>query len=155
MKSTLPPTGTAQLLGVLSPHVPDEFINTILPRLQGRGRPSVFTAAQIWRIHLLGLLTHAHTFNALVRLLPEQRDWRRFAHLKHRHRTPDVRMLHEFRIRAGVTALRSINQHLVKKILPLLAKGRKTVAVIDATDLPAATADKKKIVAHGRPSGPP
>jgi hypothetical protein len=38
---------------------------------------------------LLALLTPAHSFNALVRLLPEQRDWRRFAHLNHRHRTPD------------------------------------------------------------------
>lgn len=154
MKSKLPATGTTGLLNALSAHVPDEFINTLLPRSKGRGRRSAFSAAQLWRIHLLALLTPAHTFNALVRLLPEQRNWRRFAHLNHRHRTPDVRMLHEFRERAGVTALRSINEHLVKQLLPHLSKDRKTVAIIDATDLRASTADKKKTVVTGRPIGP-
>lgn len=149
MKSKLPVTGTVGLLKALGPYVPDDLINTMLPRLRGRGRRNAFSAAQLWRVHLLALLTPAHTFNSLVRLLPEQRDWRRFAHLNHRHRTPDVRMLHEFRERAGVAALRTINQHLVKQLLPYLPKDRKTVAIIDATDLRASTADKKKTVVAG------
>lgn len=154
MQSSLPTTGTAKLLDVLSPFIPDPFINTLLAGRSHPGPRQHFSAAQLWRIHLLALLTPAHSFNALVRLLPEQRDWRRFAHLHHRHRTPDVRMLYEFRERAGATSLRAINEHLVKQLLPFLPTGGQTVAIIDATDLPAATADKKKTVAVGPPNGP-
>ena len=154
MQSPLPPTGTAELLETLSAFVPDQFINTLLAARSQPGPRPFFSAAQLWRIHLLALLTPAHSFNAVVRLLPEQRAWRRFARLPHRQRTPDVRMLHEFRARAGVAALRTINEHLVKQLLPFLPAGGQTVAIIDATDLPAATADKKKTVVPGRPSAP-
>jgi hypothetical protein len=64
-------------------------------------------------------------------------------------------MLHEFRTRAGVGGLRSINEHLAKAALAFLPAGGKTVAIIDATDLPAATADKKKIADSGRHNEPP
>lgn len=144
--------GTAELLEVLSAYVPDDFINGLLPRRRGVGRRCCFSAAQLWRVHLLAALTGTDSFNGLVRLLPEQRAWRRFAQLSHRERTPDVRMLHEFRGRAGVSQLRYINDHLVWKLLKYLCVGRKSVALIDATDLPAATADKKKTVANGPPS---
>jgi hypothetical protein len=40
--------------------------------------------------------------------LPEQPAWRRFANLRSASRTPDVRMLHEFRARLGVCGLRNI-----------------------------------------------
>ena len=63
-------------------------------------------------------------------------------------------MLYEFRERAGVAALRTINEYLVKQLLPFLPAGGQTVAIIDATDLPAATADKKKTVAVGPPNVP-
>jgi hypothetical protein len=106
-------------------------------------------------VHLLSALTGIHSYNGIVRLLPEQRAWRRFAHLSHRERTPDVRMLHEFRCRAGVSGLRAINDHLVEKLLKYLRAEQKSVALIDATDLPAATADKKKTAENGQPSEPP
>jgi hypothetical protein len=81
--------------------------------------------------------------------LPEQRAWRRFAHLDHRFRTPDVRMLHEFRECAGVSALRAINDELVRRLLPRVPAESQTVAIIDATDLPASTSDKKKTADNG------
>ncbi len=155
MRSLLPAAGTARLLELLSPFVPDEFINRLLPGNCRQGRRDYFSAAQLWRIHLLVLLTPAHSFNAVARLLPEQRGWRRFARLNHRHRTPDVRMLSTFRAQAGVTALRRINEQLVRRLLRFLPAGGQTVAIIDATDLPASTADKKKIAAIGQPSAPP
>lgn len=155
MQSNLPITGTADLLERLSPFVPDEFINALLVPQRFSGTRRCFSSAQLWRTHLLALLTPAHTFNAVARLLPEQRAWRRFGHLSHRFRTPDVRMLHEFRWRAGVTGLRAINDHLVKRLLAFIPAESKTVAIIDATDLPAATADKKKTGATGRRRGPP
>jgi hypothetical protein len=152
MRKELPAVGTDQLLEVITPEVPDQFINELLPRRKGVGRRCCFSAGQLWRVHLLAMLTGTHSYNGIVRLLPERRSWRRFAHLSHRERTPDVRMLHEFRCRAGVSGLRAINDHLVMKLLKHLRAGQKTVGVIDATDLPAATADKKKMDENGRPS---
>jgi hypothetical protein len=150
----LPATGTAKLLEALSPYVPDEFINRLLPCNRRQGRRNYFSAAQLWRVHLLAVLSPAHSFNAIVRLLPEQPSWRRFGFLNQRHRTPDVRMLCEFRAYAGVAALRRINEQLVRRLLRFLPKEGLTVALIDATDLPASTADKKKTVAGGPPSWP-
>lgn len=155
MRRDLPAVGTAELLELLSGYVPDDFINRLLPRRLGVGRRCCFSAAQLWRVHLLSHLTGAQSYNGIVRLLPEQRAWRRFAHLSHRERTPDVRMLHEFRGRTGVSGLRAINDHLVMKLLKHLRAEQKSVALIDATDLPAATADKKKRVGNGRPSERP
>jgi hypothetical protein len=153
MRDDLPPVGTGELLELLSEFVPDDFINHLLPRRRGVGRHTCFSAAQLWRVHLLAPLNGTVSFNALARLLPERRAWRRFAHLAHRERTPDVRMLHEFRQRAGVQGLRAINDHLVNKLLPSLRPERKSVAIIDATDLRASTADKKKTVGNGPRAG--
>jgi len=155
MRKELPSVGTAELLELISTYVPDDFINQLLPRRRGVGRRSCFSAAQLWRAHLLSPLTGTHSYNGIVRLLPEQRAWRRFAHLSHRDRTPDARMLNEFRAHAGVTGFRTINDHFVVLLLKHLRAEQKSVAVIDATDLPAATADKKKKGGHGRPSARP
>jgi hypothetical protein len=152
MQPPLPVTGTADLLEVLAPHIPDEFINRLLPGNRRQGRRNYFNAAQLWRVHLLALLTPAHSFNALARLLPEQPAWRCFALLHHRNRTPDVRMLCQFRAEAGVAGLRRINEQLVRRLLRFLPAGGQTVAIIDATDLPASTADKKKTGNRGRPN---
>ena len=154
MKPALAPAGTTCLLESLSPLVPDEFINDSLKPRKHPGRRNYFTAAQLWRTHLLALLTPVHSFNALVRLLPEQRAWRTFAHLRHRHRTPDVRMLHEFRAWAGVGGLRRVNEELLRPLLKSAVENPHSVAIIDATDLPASTADKKKTVAVGQLNEP-
>jgi Transposase domain (DUF772) len=152
----LPPTGTTKLLDELSTFIPDQFINALFAIKTHPGTRHYFSPAQLWRTHLLALLTPAHSFNAIVRLLPEQRQWRRFAHLSHRYRTPDVRMLYEFRVRAGVVGLRAVNDRLVKRLLSHIPPLSKTVAIIDATDLQAWTADKKKTKreAIGPHSGP-
>jgi len=152
MRKDLPAVGTAAHLEVLSEHVPDQFINDLLPRRRGIGRRGCFSAAQLWRVSLLCALTDCDSYNSLVRQLPEQRAWRRFGRLSHRERTPDVRMLHEFRCRAGVSGLRAINDHLVRALLKQLRTDLRSVALIDATDLPAATADKKKTVENGQQS---
>jgi hypothetical protein len=154
MKSHLPCTGTSELLEVISPHIPDSFLNSIWPQTEGSGRRRAFSAAQMWRVHLLAFLSSTPSFNALVRGLPEQRAWRRFARLSHRHRTPDVRMLHEFRSAFGVRGFRAVNEGLVLRLLEKVDRHRQSVAVIDSTDLPASTADKKKTEAVGRPKGP-
>ena len=144
MNSTLPATGTAQLLKQLSPYVPDSFINELVPRHRGRGRRQQLNSAQLYRLHLLSVLTPVHAFNHLVRLLSGQRDWRRFAQLSNRQAVPDVWMLHQFRERCGVSGLRRINEQLLRPMLPQSTVEHPALALIDATDLEAAGSGHKK-----------
>jgi hypothetical protein len=152
---TLSITGSAALLEELSPFVPDEFINTLFTPESRRGRPRGFSAAQLYRVALLALLTPAHSFNLVVALLPENKSWRSFARLRNRRAVPDAKMLHEFRDRMGVTGLRQVNQHLLQPLLEGLDRFPKSVALMDATDLPAATsAFKKRSPANIQPNMP-
>jgi|SRR5580658_1352792 hypothetical protein len=144
MKFTLAATGTATLLEQLSPFVPDGFINDLCHAKPHPGRRSLYGPTQLYRVHLLALLTSAHSFNLLVELLRENRSWRRFAHLSHRQRIPDAKMLHQFRDTMGVSGLRRINAHLLAGLLDSCPAERKTLAIIDSTDLPAATNAYKK-----------
>lgn len=144
MKSQLPPTGTADFLELLSPFVPDDYLEQRWPRLKTGGRRHGFSAAQLWRLHLLALITPVHSFNLLVRMLPEQKAWRRFARLPNQHQLPDVRMLNAFRAEVGVDGLRQVNSLLLEPIVARAALSPGTAALIDATDLPAACSGFKK-----------
>jgi len=140
----LPTTGSSDLLERLSPLIPDDLINSLFETNSGPGRPPRFSAAQLFRVNLLALLTPVHSFNLLVELLPEQRSWRSFAWLRNRFSVPDVRMLHEFRAHLDLWNLRRVNQHLLGPLLQESSKFPKTVALIDSTDLPASTNGYKK-----------
>ena len=118
MNSDLPATGTAALLELLAPFVPDDFINECWPHNPTGGRHCEHTAAQLFRVHLLSRLSPVHSVHLLVKMLPEQRAWRKFACLPRQSRVPDVRMRPLFRGRGGGAGLRRINQHL---LAPLVA----------------------------------
>ncbi len=139
----LPPVGTCELLRVLSPHIPDDFINERFPRQRREGRRLGFNSAQLWRVHLLVLLTRTFSFNALIRCLREQEPWRKFARLPNRFTIPEAHMLNNFRQALGVSGFRQINRHLLLELLTHAPLNPATVAFIDATDLPASTEDKK------------
>jgi hypothetical protein len=142
MKSLLPATGTQEFLDLLSPFIPDDFINELWPIGKTGGRRCLLSAAQLWRVHLLAVLSPVHSFNLLARLLGQQKAWRQFAHLHSLAQLPDVRMFNEFRLKIGVSGLRAINDHLLEPILDRLAPP--SFALIDATDLPASCAGFKK-----------
>ena len=72
MSLTLPPVGTSRLLELVSPYVPDDFIAEVCPRHFTGGRRHALSAAQLWRTHLLAVLTSTHSLNLLVAQLPEQ-----------------------------------------------------------------------------------
>jgi Transposase domain (DUF772) len=146
MSLTLPPVGTTRLLELLSPYAPDDFIAAVCPRSFTGGRRHALSAAQLWRTHLLAVLSSTHSFNLLVAQLPEQVAWRRFARL--RRTLPTARMLHEFRQTVGVSGLRAINQHLVGRLLRRTGVQPHAVALMDATDLPAACSGFKKKFCH-------
>jgi hypothetical protein len=90
------------------------------------------------------LLTPARSSNLLCSLLPDQRAWRRFAHLPNRSRLPNARQLHEFRDRLTPMILRRINEQLLGRLLAGWPKDQWGIGLIDATDLPAATNEYKK-----------
>jgi Transposase domain (DUF772) len=142
MSLTLPPVGTSHLLELVSSYAPDDFIAEVCPRRFTGGRRHALSAAQLWRTHLLAVLTSTHSLNLLVAQLPEQVAWRRFARL--RRTLPTARMLHEFRQTVGVGGLRAINQHLLGRLLRRTGLQPHAVALMDATDLPAACSGFKK-----------
>jgi hypothetical protein len=117
MNSDLPATGTVALLELLDPFVPDDFINECWPTRPTGGRRRDYSAAQLYRVHLLSLLSPVHSLNLLVKMLPEQRAWRKFAGLRRHTQVSGVRVLHEFRCRVGVAGLRRINQHLLAPLV--------------------------------------
>jgi hypothetical protein len=149
MSKSLPAVGSLALLDALTDFVPDDFINSRWPLPRRSGRRFHFSAAQLWRMHLLAALSGGQSFNAVQRSLVEQRALRRFAHLPNERSVPDTRMLHEFRSRLGVSGLRWINDHLAQQVLMVAPLRDKTVGLIDATDLPARTRDKKKQAGSG------
>ena len=144
MNFDLPATGTAALLELLDPFVPDDFLNDYWPRGRTGGRHRAHSAAQLYRMHLLSLLSPVHSMNLLVKMLPEQPAWRQFARVRRRNAGPDVRMLHEFRGRVGVSGLRRINEHLLEPLLADYFWQPWSAGLIDATDLPAACVGFKK-----------
>jgi hypothetical protein len=153
---SLPAVGSVALLEILTEFVPDDFINSRWPIATRQPGPRLcFSAAQLWRTHLLSVLSGGRSFNAVQRSLGEQRAFRRFAHLRNERSVPDVRMLHQFRRRVGVGGLRLINDHLVQQVLAIAPLCDKTVGLIDATDLPARTRDKKKRAENGAHNEPP
>ena len=144
MKSQLPQTGTEDFLELLSPFVPDDYLDQRWPRLKTGGRRFGFSASQLWRLHLLALITPVHSFNLLIRMLPEQKAWRRFAHLPRQEHVPDVRMMNTFREEIGVDGLRQINGQLLEPIIESVDLSKGAAALIDATDLPASCSGFKK-----------
>lgn len=152
----LPVTGSNQLLDLLDPYSPDDGINERWHLRPVRGPRWQFSAAPLWRVHLLALLTPVHSLNLLCTWLAEPRAGRAFARLRHRHDAPDVRILHAFRDRVGVRGLRQINEVLLQPLIPIAALWENATALIDAPDLPAACRGFKKRYRHlhRRPCGP-
>jgi hypothetical protein len=93
VNSKLPATGTSELLELLGPFVPDDFIDQCWPIGYTGGRHREDTAAQLYRAHLWSLLSPVHSLNLLVKMLPEQPAWRKFAGLRRQTQVPGVRVL--------------------------------------------------------------
>jgi hypothetical protein len=140
----LPITGSGALLESLSPFVDDDQLNDLLPRHRGPGRRCEWSSAQLFWVLLLLHLTTARSSNLLCHLLPEQRGWRRFAHLPNRRFLPNVRQLHQFRARLTPAILRTINESMVEQLLKERPASHPGIGLIDSTDLPASTSAFKK-----------
>ena len=62
MSLILPSVGTSHLLELLSPYAPDDFIAEVCPRQCTGGRRHALSASQLWRAHLLAVLTISMTW---------------------------------------------------------------------------------------------
>lgn len=142
MPTELPRTGTIGLLERVSCYIPDDFITELCPREWTGGRRYDLTSAQLWRVHLLAVLSSSHSLNLVATQLREQPAWRGFCRL--RRVLPGARMLHEFRQQVGVSGLRRINQYLVSRLVSRRGVQPDAVALMDATDLRAASNGFKK-----------
>ena len=151
--NALPQTGTSALLEKLSGYLDDGWINERLPNQRGPGRRRSFSSSQLLRVLLLALLTPAHSFNLLLKLLPENRTWRKFARLPNQRKLPDAKMLTQFRSRLDLIQLRQLNAHLLRPLLRQMEPTRKTLGIVDATDLPAAANTYKKTIRSTCSSG--
>jgi len=130
VRSSLPATGTAKLLETLSPYVPDAFINQLLPGNRRQGRRHYFNAA---------------SFGGCI-------CWRRFGFFGTGIVLPMCACSVSFApMRAWLLCGGSMSSWF-RRLLRFLPAGGQTVAIIDATDLPASTADKKKTVVGGPPN---
>ena len=65
MNSVLPLTGTAQFLSLAAPYVPEDFLNQRWNHRPCRGLRRSLSAAQLWRVHPLAVLTPTHSLNQL------------------------------------------------------------------------------------------
>jgi len=144
MRDELAITGSISLLEQLTAFVPDDFVNGLVGLRRGPGRRSQWSAAQLYRLLLLTVLTPAHSSNLLLELMKEQRGWRKFARLQNRFQVPVASQLHDFRQLLGVAGLRRINEHLLRGLLDSFPGDRMAIGLIDSTDLPAATSSFKK-----------
>ena len=63
---------------------------------------------------------------------------RSYPYLLNQEHVPDVRMLHAFREDIGVDGLREVNAHWLDPVIEKLDPTAPALALIDATDLPAA-----------------
>ena len=146
----LPQTGTSALLQNLSPQLDNDFIDQLFARRRGAGRRSTFASHQLLRVLLLALLTPAHSFNLLVKLLPENQTWRKFAGLPNKHTLPGVRMLHEFLDALDLVRLRALNRHLLGGFAPRLRSASVCGSGLN-DELPARTKPRMAWVAANRP----
>ena len=61
MSKSLPAVGSLALLDALTDFVPDDFINSRWPLPRRSGRRFHFSAAQLWRMHLLAALSGGYS----------------------------------------------------------------------------------------------
>src|ERR1019366_812237 len=69
MSLTLPPVGTSQLLELVSPYAPDDFIAEVCPRHFTGGGRGALSAPPLWCPHLLAGLVATHHHHLVGRLL--------------------------------------------------------------------------------------
>jgi hypothetical protein len=127
------------ILEKIAPHIPDEEINFLFPfrKFNSQGRTRRFQTSQLYRAHILALLKGVSSFNKLCAEFKSRRSFRDFCHLKNKKATPVKRMLSEFGDHLKPSGFEKIAQLILLDFLNIAPLSEITVAIPDATDMPA------------------
>jgi len=123
----------------ISRHVPDEEINLLFPfrKFDVQGRTRKFKTNQLYRAHILPMLKGVNSFNKLCYEFKTRRSFRDFCRFKNKQVTPTKRMLSEFRDQLKASGFEKIAQLITATFLRTISLPEVTVAIPDATDMPA------------------
>jgi hypothetical protein len=108
------------ILKNISPHIPDEEINSLFSfrKFNTQGHRREFKSNQLYRAHILAMIKGIPSFNRLCAEFKTRRSFRDFCRFKNQKVTPTNRILSEFR------------DHLQPS-------GFEKIAIPDGSDMPA------------------
>jgi len=127
------------VLEKISPHIPDEEINSLFPfrKFQVQGRVREFQSSQLYRAHILAMMKGIPSFNKLCEESKIRRSFRDFCHFPNRKMTPTNHILSDFRDHLKPFGFEKIAQMITLNFLNVIPLPTLLVGVPDATDMPA------------------
>ncbi len=138
------------VLEKISPHIPDEEINSLFPfrKFHVQGHVRVFRSSQLYRAHILAMMKGIPSFNRLCEEFKIRRSFRDFCRFSNRKMTPTNHILSEFRDHLQPSGFEKIAQLITLNFLNIISLPSIPVAVPDATDMPAKCRGFAKKNAH-------
>ena len=127
------------VLEKISPHIPDEEINSLFPfrKFHIQGRLREFQSSQLYRAHILTMIKGIPSFNKLCEEFKIRRSFRDFCRFPNRKMTPTNHILSDFRDHLKPSGFEKIAQMITLNFLNIISLPSILVAVPDATDMPA------------------
>ena len=127
------------ILKNISPHIPDEEINSLFPfrRFNTQGHRREFESNQLYRAHILTMIKGIPSFNKLCSEFKSRRSFREFCRFKNQKATPTNRVLSEFRDHLQPSGFEKIAQLMILNFLAVVPLPRMKIAIPDGSDMPA------------------
>ncbi len=127
------------LLKSISPHIPDEEINSLFPfrKFNTQGHRREFKSNQLYRAHILAMIKGIPSFNKLCAEFKARRTFREFCRFKNQKVTPTNRILSEFRDHLQPSGFEKIAQLMTLNFLAVVHLPRWKIAIPDGSDMPA------------------
>ncbi len=127
------------ILRNISPHIPDEEINTLFPfrKFNTQGHRREFKSNQLYRAHILAMIKGISSFNRLCSEFKTRRSFREFCLFKNQKTTPTNRILSEFRDHLQPLGFEKVAQLMTLNFLAVVPLPRMKIAIPDGSDMPA------------------
>jgi hypothetical protein len=127
------------ILKSISPHIPDEEINTLFPfrKFNTQGHRREFKSNQLYRAHILTMIKGIPSFNKICSEFKSRRSFREFCLFKNQKITPTNRILSEFRDHLQPSGFEKIAQLMTLNFLAVVPLPPMKIAIPDGSDMPA------------------
>jgi hypothetical protein len=127
------------ILRNISPHIPDEEINTLFPfrKFNTQGHRREFQSNQLYRAHILAMMKGIPSFNKLCSEFKTRRCFREFCLFQNQKTTPTNRILSEFRDHLQPSGFEKVAQLMTRNFLAVVPLPRMKIAIPDGSDMPA------------------